>query len=79
MWHHTYFITQIQDLEDQLKERIDANNDMILKKEQTERHLQGQISDGKDIIRQLEAEIESKANELTVAQRVRFRLRKKLL
>ena len=62
----TLFIYQVQELEEQLREKTDTYSQMVLKKEQLDRDLEALQASGeelRDTVRQLETELESRTAE----------------
>ena len=57
-------VFQVQDLEEQLRDRIDTHSELLLRKEQLDRDitsLQVSVSEQTDMIRHLEEELETRA------------------
>ena len=66
---------QVQDLEDQLRDRIDQHNQVLVKKDSLERDLESrQMSEAElsDVVKQLEAQLDSKTQSEKALQKVTF-------
>lgn len=68
-------LMQVQDLEDQLRDRIDQHNQVLVKKDSLERDLESrQMSEAElsDVVKQLEAQLDSKTQSEKALQKVTF-------
>ncbi len=66
-------LTQVQDLEEQLRDRIDAHNQALLKKDALERDLEAQqttAAELEDVVKQLEFQLDTKTTNEKSLQRV---------
>ncbi len=66
-------LTQVQELEDQLRDRIDAHNQALLKKDALERDLEAQqttAAELEEVVKQLEFQLDTKTTNEKSLQRV---------